>query len=147
MVRGVPPFPGVRECLERLSGRTDILVVSATPHQALRSEWEEHGIARFVRAICGQEQGSKKEHLSAATHYPQGAALMIGDAPSDWQAAAANGCLFFPINPGGEEASWSKLLEEGIPRFLEGRFTADYQTILLAEFDKRLPSCPPWAVV
>src|SRR4051812_3306301 len=35
MVSGVPPFPYVRECLERLSDESDMLVVSATPGEAL----------------------------------------------------------------------------------------------------------------
>ena len=43
---------------------------------------------------------------------------MIGDAPGDYQAAEANRPLFFPINPGAEEASWRRLFEEGIDRFL-----------------------------
>src|SRR5215213_3044720 len=61
MVRGVPPFPYVRECVKRLSDDADMLVVSATPGEALSAEWQEHDLARFVRAIFGQELGSKKE--------------------------------------------------------------------------------------
>ena len=48
MVHGVPPFPGVRESLEHLQGRADMIVCSATPNEALRSEWNEHGIDTFV---------------------------------------------------------------------------------------------------
>ena len=40
MVHGVPPFPCVRESLQKLCPRADILVVSATPHSALLREWE-----------------------------------------------------------------------------------------------------------
>ena len=100
MVRGVPPFPCVRESLERLARQADILVVSATPHEALQREWQEHDLAKYTAAIYGQELGSKKQSLAAAAKYPPGHALMIGDAPGDQQAAAANGVLFFPINPG-----------------------------------------------
>ncbi len=39
MVVGVPPFPGVRESLERLAESADIMVVSATPGEALEREW------------------------------------------------------------------------------------------------------------
>ena len=63
IVRGVPPFPIVRERLERLSGQADIFVVSATPHEALQREWEEHDLAKYTVAICGQEIGTKKESL------------------------------------------------------------------------------------
>lgn len=143
-VRGVPPFPYVRESLEKLSGKADMLVISATPNDALKREWEEHDIARYVAAICGQETGTKKQTLGAARQYAPGHALMIGDAPGDYQAAQANEALFFPINPGAEDASWRRLCEEGIDKFLSGTFAGDYQKQLLDEFDTYLPSRPPW---
>ena len=147
MVRGVPPFPGVRESLEKLVGQADMLVCSATPNEALRAEWQEHGIDSFVEAICGQETGSKKETLANAAKYAPDHTLMIGDAPGDQRAAEANQCLFFPINPGAEEASWKRLLEEGIDRFVQGTFAGRYQNELLREFDEYLPNRPPWPTV
>jgi phosphoglycolate phosphatase-like HAD superfamily hydrolase len=147
VVHGVPPFPGVRRCLEMLVDKADVLVVSATPYEALRSEWQEHDLVGFVRAICGQEQGTKKEMLRAAARYPAGQSLMIGDAPGDYQAADANDCRFFPINPGAEEASWARLVDEGLERFLSRAFSPDYQQSLLEEFNARLPSRPPWPVL
>ena len=147
MVRGVPPFPFVEDCLERLTDRADMLVVSATPNEALRAEWEEHGVAKHVRAICGQESGSKKETLAVAAQYEPERALMIGDAPGDHKAAIANQCLFYPINPGAEEASWERFFKEGIDRFLSGEFAGEYQQSLLAEFETYLPAEPPWPVV
>lgn len=147
MVRGVPPFPFVRESLEKLRGKADILVVSATPHEALQREWEEHSLDQYVMAICGQEQGSKREHLQLAAKYPPRHALMIGDAPGDYQAAQANGALFFPINPGAEETSWKRFYDEGIDRFLSGTFAGEYQKALVEEFDRRLPERPPWPLV
>ena len=146
MVRGVPPFPFVRESLEKLFARADILVVSATPHEALQREWEEHDLAQYAAAICGQEIGTKKESLAAAAKYTADKALMIGDAPGDYKAAVANKALYFPINPGAEEASWKRFYEEGIERFLGGTFAGKYQDDLLAEFERYLPSQPPWPV-
>jgi phosphoglycolate phosphatase-like HAD superfamily hydrolase len=144
IVRGVPPFPYVRECLEKLAPKADLFVVSATPNEALTREWEEHDLAQYVAAICGQEVGTKKESLTNAKKYPARHTLMIGDAPGDQQAAQANDALFFPINPGHEDASWKRLLDEGIGRFLGGTFAGDYQNKLLAEFDTYLPDKPPW---
>ena len=146
MVRGVPPFPFVRESLEKLSSQADVLVVSATPHEALQREWDEHDLAQYTVAICGQEIGTKKESLSAAAKYPPQHTLMIGDAPGDYKAAVANNALFFPINPGAEEASWQRLYEEGTDRFISGTFAGEYQEALLAEFDRYLPEHPPWRV-
>ncbi len=144
IVRGVPPFPYVRECLEKLSPKADLFVVSATPNEALTREWEEHDLAKFVAAICGQEIGTKKESLTNAKKYPARHTLMIGDAPGDQQAAKANDALFFPINPGHEDASWKRLLDEGIERFLGDTFAGEYQNKLLSEFDTYLPDKPPW---
>ncbi len=146
MVHGVPPFPGVRESLEQLSGKADMIVCSATPNEALQSEWREHHIDQFVAAICGQESGTKKETLTAAGDYPSGQTLMVGDAPGDYQAAQANDCLFFPICPGSEEASWQRFVEEGIDRFLAGSFAGSYQQELLEQFEQTLPEHPPWPV-
>ena len=146
MVEGVPPFPHVQECLEHLANKADMLVVSATPSEALNSEWREHGIARYVHAIWGQEVGTKTEMLAVAAHYEPSRALMVGDAPGDWQAAGANKCLFFPINPGDEEASWRRFRDEGIERFFASTFAGPYQKQLLAEFDSCLPQQPPWPV-
>jgi phosphoglycolate phosphatase-like HAD superfamily hydrolase len=146
MVRGVPPFPFVRESLEKLDPKADILVVSATPNEALHREWKEHDLTKYTVAICGQELGTKKELLQASVKYPANHTLMIGDAPGDYKAAVANHALYFPINPGAEEASWQRLCEEGIDRFLAGTFAGEYQAALLAEFDSYLPEHPPWKV-
>jgi phosphoglycolate phosphatase-like HAD superfamily hydrolase len=144
MVSGVPPFPYVRQSLERLSGQADLMVVSATPNEALEREWEEHDLKKFVAAICGQELGTKKELLAGAANYPANHTLMIGDALGDYRAAEANGALFWPINPGAEEASWRRFYEEGIDRFLTGRFAGEYQQALLDDFYRYLPEQPPW---
>ena len=61
---GVPPFPMVRESLEKLQGKADVLVVSATPQAALQKEWANQGLLPFVQSICGQEVGTKKESLA-----------------------------------------------------------------------------------
>jgi phosphoglycolate phosphatase-like HAD superfamily hydrolase len=147
LVRGVPPFPFVRESLQKLTGKADILVVSATPQDALNREWAEHDLSQYVVAIAGQEHGTKKELLGMAARFPKGHTLMVGDALGDYKAAQANQALFFPINPGAEEASWKRFFEEGIDRFLSGTFAGKYQEELLAEFEAYLPARPTWPVV
>jgi len=144
MVRGVPPFPFVRESIEKLNEKADCICVSATPQYALEQEWKEHDLTDLVAAICGQEVGTKKESLNVASKYPADHSLMIGDAPGDYKAAQANNTLFYPINPGAEEASWKRFFEEAIDRFLGGTFAGKYQEELLAEFDSYLPENPPW---
>jgi phosphoglycolate phosphatase-like HAD superfamily hydrolase len=146
MVRGVPPFPFVRECLDKMNEKADVLVVSATPNEALNREWEEHGLDDQVEAICGQEIGTKAQMLVKAREYAADHTLMIGDAPGDYNAAVANDALYFPINPGDEETSWERLFSEGIDLFFAGSFAGDYQKQLLDEFEKHLPENPPWSV-
>jgi phosphoglycolate phosphatase-like HAD superfamily hydrolase len=146
LVVGLPPFPGVREALDKMARRADVIVVSATPGQALQREWAEHDLAGYVRLIAGQELGSKQEHLSLAGKgkYPGEKMLMIGDAPGDLKAAEAVGARFYPINPGREERSWERLLEEALDRFFAGRYTGDYENDLIEEFNRLLPDIPPW---
>jgi phosphoglycolate phosphatase-like HAD superfamily hydrolase len=149
MVFGMPPFPGVRESLQRLNERADALVVSQTPLEALEREWQENGMEGYVRRICGQEYGTKGEHIALAAKgkYPDHKILMIGDAPGDYLAAKTNGVLFFPVNPGREEESWDRLLKEGLERFFDGRFAGAYQDSLIAEFDACLPERPHWTEI
>jgi phosphoglycolate phosphatase-like HAD superfamily hydrolase len=146
LVHGVPPFPYMRESLQALQGRADVVVVSATPTEALVREWQEHDIAKYARVIAGQEMGSKKQHLAlgAKGKYAPDHILMMGDAPGDMEAAQANGVRFFPINPGQEEKSWERFFREGLARFTAGIFAGAYEASLIAEFETFLPSVPPW---
>jgi len=146
MVHRVPPFPFVRESLEKLSSFADIVVCSATPCEALHREWEEHGLARHVRVIAGQEMGGKAEHirLAAGGKYSPDRMLMIGDAPGDLKAARANGAHFFPVMPGSEQVSWEFFFTSAAGMFREGGYRDRYEQALIADFDAALPDTPPW---
>lgn len=146
MVYGIPPFPYVRESLEFLKDKADMIVVSQTPTEALCREWAEHSIDRYVRIIAGQEMGTKSQHIgfAAGGKYATDHMLMIGDALGDLKAARDNHALFFPINPGREDESWQRFYEEGLHKFLALEYTADYEATLIAEFEKAMPETPPW---
>ena len=146
MVHGIPPFPYLRESLEALAPKADMIVVSATPGEALRREWEEHDIAKHCAVIAGQEMGKKKEHLqlAAGDKYQKDRVLMIGDAPGDLSAARANDFLFYPVKPGQEEESWQRFHDEGMGRFLSGEYAGEYEVQLVTEFQAMLPETPPW---
>jgi len=146
IVKDIPPFPFVRESLEKMQTLADACVVSATPGEALQREWHEHNIAGFIQIIAGQEMGTKKEHLAYATKgkYQPNHALMIGDAPGDMNAAKANGLLFYPINPGDEDKSWKRFHNEAFDKFLNCQYAGDYEAALIAEFDIYLPEHPSW---
>ena len=146
IVKDMPPFPFVRESLEKIRLRADAVVVSATPCEALAREWKEHDIAKYVEIIAGQEMGKKAEHLEYATKgkYEESQVLMIGDAPGDRKAAKANNALFYPINPGAEVESWKRFYDEAFDKFINGQYAGDYEAKVTAEFDGYLPDMPPW---
>jgi phosphoglycolate phosphatase-like HAD superfamily hydrolase len=146
VVKNVPPFPLVRESLEKMKSKADMLVVSQTPTEALVREWEEHHIDKYPRAIAGQELGTKTEHIAMAAtgKYAAEKMLMIGDAPGDYQAAKKNNALFFPIIPGLEEQSWKRFYDEAMDRFFKGTYAGAYEKKLIEEFDKYLPEHPAW---
>jgi phosphoglycolate phosphatase-like HAD superfamily hydrolase len=146
IVKNIPPFPYVRESLEKMRAKADVVVVSATPCEALEREWAEHDIAKYTDIIAGQEMGKKAQHLDYATtgKYEQGRVLMIGDAPGDMKAAKANNALFYPINPGDEPKSWKRFADEAFDKFIDGKYAGDYEAALIDEFDSYLPERPDW---
>ena len=145
-VHDMPPVPFVEKSLEKIKPLADIIVVSGTPGEALKREWEEHDIAQYAAIIAGQEMGTKAHQLDYATKgkYPKNHVLMIGDAPGDMKAAHANDVLFYPINPGNEVESWKRFEDEAFDRFIGGEYAGDYEKELIAEFDSCLPERPPW---
>ena len=147
IVYNLPPFPGVRETLHRLRGKADVIVVSATPDEALKREWAEHEIDPYVAVIAGQEMGTKTEHLTITTkdRYAENRVLMLGDSPGDLKAGRDVGALFFPVNPGSEDASWQLFLDEAMEKFFNGEYAGAYESVLIDKFQELLPATPPWA--
>ncbi len=146
MVYGVPPFPYVDASLRKAAAQADLIVASSTPSEALRREWTEHGLARYVRMIAGQETGSKVQQLARAAgqQYPPNRMLMIGDALGDLNAARSAGASFYPILPGQEELSWERFFTEVLDRFFAGRYHGAYEKERVAELYAALPENPPW---
>lgn len=146
MVHGCGPFPGVREAIVAMQPDVDCMTVSATPMEALIREWNEHGLAPYMKVIAGQEMGSKAQHVqyAATGKYDPARIMLIGDAPGDRDAARAAGCLFYPIVPGAEKVSWQRFTEEALPRLLDGTYAGPYADGLLATYESHLPDQVPW---
>jgi phosphoglycolate phosphatase-like HAD superfamily hydrolase len=147
LVFDIPPFPFVKESLNKISSMADIMVVSQTPIEALIREWQEHNIDNYVRLIAGQEYGTKGEHLKYAAKgkYPDNKILMVGDAPGDLSAAKSNGVLFYPVNPGNEDESWERFFNEAVDKFFSGTYAGEYEDTLINEFHTYLPEFPRWS--
>ena len=127
--------------------KADVMVVSATPGRGPRTRVGSSTTSgNHVALIAGQESGSKKEVLAVASggRYPKDQILMVGDAPGDLAAAQANGVLFYPIEPGFEDESWQRFLEEGLPRFYDLSYTGSYMAQRVERFLALLPEIPPW---
>lgn len=145
VVKNVPLFSFVKESLEKIYQKADIIVCSSTPTEALQREWAEHNVARFAKAIAGQEMGKKAEHLAIMCEkYDKDKILMIGDAPGDQNAAKKNGVLFYAVNPGAEDASWKRFHDEAFDKFIAGEYSGQYENTIISEFDSFLPDNPPW---
>jgi phosphoglycolate phosphatase-like HAD superfamily hydrolase len=140
-LRNIPPFPYAAQAIKKMSVSSDLMIASQTPLEALDREWEEHHLKEYLRAIAGQEHGTKTEHISLAAKgkYNDKKILMIGDAKGDLDASVNNGVLFYPIIPGKENESWKRFLDEGFDNFIKGTYAGDYQNRFLTEFLKSLP--------
>ena len=145
-LHNIPPFLHARTSIEGISSIADVVIVSQTPLEALDREWREHDLKKYVRAIAGQEHGTKTEQIALAAKgkYADNKILMIGDAKGDLDAARNNEILFYPIMPGKEDASWEHFLNEGLLNFTRGLYAGSYENTLLSEFGKSLPEKPPW---
>ena len=69
---------------------------------------------------------------------------MLGDSPGDLKAARDVGALFFPVNPGSEDASWQLFLDEAMGKFFDGHYAGAYEDALIDKFQELLPETPPW---
>ena len=140
-ITGVEAFDGVEESLKFLQDKADLIVVSVTPTQQLQNEWAEHNLSHYIRLITGQEMGSKTDRIQQAMtgKYPPERVLMMGDSPGDLRAAQENSVLFYPILAGKEVDSWTAFRQDGVYKFLEGKFDVAYQQKLINEFNENLP--------
>lgn len=146
IVHGVAPLPGVKEAFAQISKFADIVIVSATPHEAIVREWGAQGLLEHITVVAGQELGTKKECIRKAMEgkYDPNHVLMVGDAPGDHEAAEANHVLYFPIIPGWEMESWSLLRDTAADNFRTGSYAGTYMNGLLERFYTVLQDEPNW---
>ncbi len=145
-VRNIGPFPGVFETLTALKEGADLVVVSSTPEEALVRELTNCGLIGCFDAVAGQESGTKAACIekAMAAGFKKDETLKVGDAPGDLSAAEMNGCLFFPIVPGREAASWSELRKTGAPLFLKKKYEGPAMQANIGSFLSVLPEEPVW---
>ena len=146
IVHGVAPLPGVKETFADIAQFADIVIVSATPHEAIIREWNSQGLLEHITVVAGQELGTKKVCIrkAMADRYAADHVLMVGDAPGDHDAALDNGVLFYPIIPGREVESWRRLRTEAAGKFQTGGYAGAYMDSILTQFYSVLRDEPNW---
>jgi phosphoglycolate phosphatase-like HAD superfamily hydrolase len=134
------PFSNVKEGLETISSVADVAIVSSANGGAVITEWTRHELAPFVSVMLGQEAGTKAACIAnlKRNNYYEDEVLMVGDAPSDLEAAVKNGVLYYPILVGKEDFSWKRLADEALKKLLEGNYRGEYQNKLIDEFNSTL---------
>lgn len=125
-------FDNVKETLAKASETADIIVVSSANREAIINEWQEAGIAEYVKFFAGQEMGTKAECINMAMQsgYDKEMVMMIGDSPGDRHSANECSVKFYPILPGREEDSWKHLGDEVLEQFTTGQYSHHIQVIL-----------------
>lgn len=138
--KGDEPFENVKESLETLSKKVDISVVSSANGEALNDEWNRNDLVKYLRALLGQEAGTKQHCIAELKKkgYDVDKILMVGDAPGDLQAAKNNDVKFYPILVNKEGFSWERLVNEAVPKLINGEFDEIYQNQLIDEFNSSL---------
>lgn len=143
-IHGLPddgkPFENVKEAMDEMCKKADLVAVSSANREAVEAEWKKHRLSEDCRALFTQEAGSKAFCIGKLKErgYMSKQTLMVGDAPGDKSAAAENGVWFYPILVGHEGESWRQLLHEAFPKLLSGEFDEAYQKQLISDFEKNL---------
>ena len=118
----MPPFPLVRESLESMQGKADVMVGFGDPARGSRTRMVRARAAGQVALLAGQELGSKQEHLALAAggRYEPDKILMVGDAFGDWDAATAKARSSTRSTPAARMSRGSGSSREALPRFFAG---------------------------
>lgn len=134
------PFDWVEASLKKAKDYADIVVISSANTDALEKEWNEYGLSPYVKAIAGQEMGTKASCIARVKDgkYKTTHAIMIGDAPGDLDAARENGILFYPIIPKKESISWKRFYEEVLDKFINQQYDRNYESKFIKEFREAL---------
>lgn len=111
-VRRCPLIAGAEEVLQRWHGVLPLYVCSGAPQEELDLVLRERGLTGYFSGVFGSPP-AKAELLAravAAAGVPPGACLMVGDAPTDRQAAESVGTLFYGVGPEmkGEDIPWGQ---------------------------------------
>ena len=141
IVRGIRPFVNVIETLKKLNEFADVVVVSATPTEALERELKNCGVFDYFIRVFGQDAGTKSVCIAKMLEegYDVDKTLKVGDAYGDLLAAKDNNVLFYPIKPSKEVESWKDLQITFADVFKDGGYKGKVMEEKVQEFLDILP--------
>lgn len=118
------PFLNTRDTIKKLKKYGKIIIVSSANKEAVREEWERHGILPLVDELCCQDKGKKEDIIQSVIENgcDLDKILMIGDSPGDLEAANKNKVFFYPILVNKEQESWESLKTDVLFKYLSGEY-------------------------
>ena len=133
------PFEGAMEAVKLSHECGDVAIVTSANGSEIRKEWKSLNIEQYTDVLVSQETGTKTRCLKALQEkgYDPQMILMVGDSPSDLEAAREVGTFFYPILAYQERESWEEL-PEALKHFQEGTYEGAYQEQKILEFEKNL---------
>ena len=139
----IRPFAFAAETIREAKKSCTIAVVSSANKRAVEEEWERYGLLSLTDYFFAQDAGTKKACIQRLLEegYDRARVMMIGDAPGDYEAAAANGVHFYPILAGHEADSWERA-GDAVKRLLAGDWSEAFQKELLDAFYQNLKEEP-----
>ena len=92
-------IPGASRALKVLSKRLPLFVISATPDEELVEILTARGIVHHFTSAHGASRNKPDTlaHLIATHRLDPGSCIMVGDAMTDFNAAAKNGVRFIGV--------------------------------------------------
>ncbi|WP_027119737.1 HAD family hydrolase [[Mycoplasma] testudinis] len=135
-------YRGVKEAFTAIAdANIKIAIVSSANKEAVLKEWQHNGLLNYVEHFYTQEQGTKKAAIAdllKTSNLKTDRILMIGDSPGDYEAAEANGVLFYPILCNHEQDSWNTLKNCVLQQFASGEYNSKLAADYFSKFKANL---------
>ena len=122
------PYDGAKEGLAAAHRFADVAMVSSANRDAVEEEWGKFGLLEHTDIVLAQDIGSKAACIAKMLKfgYEPAKVVMIGDAPSDCDAAEKNGVWYYPILVNHEKASWDEAISIAFDKLQTGEY-AEYE--------------------
>lgn len=101
-------IPGIQEVLDTWKDRLPLYVCSGAPHEELTAILEGRGLAHYFVGIYGSPPAKSEllQRIVTLAGVDPAETLMVGDAPTDRQAAEDVGTLFYGCGPEVKGGNW-----------------------------------------